>query len=363
ARAPAFWRSRGRHFMTHELEFKNFDPSQKIRNLIANLTARIERKSRGNAQDPLFLRCALEEVPARKLFHVSIMMSVPHKVLAAKEEMHDAEAAIRAAFQEIERQLQLQKATLRGEHWWKRVQRRLALKLQRAGVGTEAASVEPQWFFALAEPHLEKLREVTGTVLRFLEARGDLPPHDFEVDDVVDLALTRAYDEFSKQGTVENVRSRLVLYAINEIDREVKRIKADRMQFVHVEDQELAEVLPEEEALGDAILDYLQLGDELRPEEIILDIDIALAKDLGAPEEVRCCVHAALNEISPDVRRALTLRYIVGLRGSELAKSLRKTPGEAEQLLDIGREALLKQLEAAGCINSTEDAAGDRRVA
>jgi hypothetical protein len=53
-----------------------------------------------------------------------------------------------------------------------------------AAAGAEAGAVEPastgrvedpQWFFGLAEPHLSILREVVGHVLRYTEARGDLP--------------------------------------------------------------------------------------------------------------------------------------------------------------------------------------------
>jgi len=36
-----------------------------------------------------------------------------------------------------------------------------------------AASVDPQWFFALVNPHLANLREVAGRVLRYVEARGE----------------------------------------------------------------------------------------------------------------------------------------------------------------------------------------------
>jgi hypothetical protein len=40
---------------------------------------------------------------------------------------------------------------------------------------------------------------------------------------------------------------------MNAIKSEVKRVEAERTQFVRVEDAELAEVLPEDEALEDVI--------------------------------------------------------------------------------------------------------------
>jgi ribosome-associated translation inhibitor RaiA len=126
--------------MKHELEFKNFEPAPEIRKRIGNGIARLERKLRGLGQDPLFLRSVVEEVSVHKRFRVIVTLVVPHKTLAAKEETHDAEAAIRAAFTELEKQLAAYKSTLRGEQWWKRVQRRLELKRQRAGVSPPALS-------------------------------------------------------------------------------------------------------------------------------------------------------------------------------------------------------------------------------
>ena len=80
--------------MKHELEFKNFEPAPEIRKRIGNGIARLERKLRGLGQDPLFLRSVVEEVSGHKRFRVIVTLVVPHKTLAAKEETHDAEAAM-----------------------------------------------------------------------------------------------------------------------------------------------------------------------------------------------------------------------------------------------------------------------------
>src|SRR5438128_1354463 len=71
--------------MQHAVEFKNLDPTPAIQDRIEALVARIRKKAKSLAPDPVFLRCAVEEAP-RKLCRVSITLDVPQKTLAVKEE-------------------------------------------------------------------------------------------------------------------------------------------------------------------------------------------------------------------------------------------------------------------------------------
>jgi ribosomal subunit interface protein len=336
--------------MKHELEFKGFEPTPGIRSLIDRRIEHLDRLSQRLPVDPLFLRCAVEEVPARSLTRVSVTLEVPRNTLAAKEEAHDVEMAIRRAFEEIERQLEAYKSRLRGEHWWKRVERRRELKRQMAGMAAEAASENPQWFFNLVEPHLAKLREVAGHVLNYVEARGDLPPRDLELDDVVDAALARAYDEFSKERAPEDIRSRLIRFALDEIKAEVKRVKADRTRAVYLEEQ-VPKTPPAEEVstLGDEILDFYQPDEGLKVEDLVPDLEIPRPDQVAETNELRGCVRAALRHLPRDARRALVLRYIVGLRGTELAKSLGKSEADVQRLIDDARTSLREKLVASGC--------------
>ncbi len=336
--------------MKHELEFKGFEPSPAIRSLIESRIEHLERRAQSLSNEPLFLRCAVEEVPSHKLFRVSLTLEVPQKTLAAKAETHDAEEAIRRAFEEIEKQLEAYKADLRGEQWWKQTKRRWQLKQQKAGAVPEAAIDDPEWFFKLVGPHLANLREVAGKVLRYVEARGDLPPEELELDEVVDAALARAFDEFSKGKAPTDIRSRLVRFALEEIKAAVKRAQTDRTRMVHVEEH-VPETPPAEEVstLGEDILYFYQPDEDLKVEDVIPDLEIPPPDQIVETNELRRCVRAALRDLPKDARRALTLRYIVGLTGQELARSLGKPEAEVERLIDDARARLRQELIAAGC--------------
>src|SRR5438105_14628895 len=108
--------------MKHNIEFKGFDrndaaePKEAIRKLIEDQIARLEKRTKSFSPDVTFLRILVEDISAHKLYHVSVTLDVPGKTLAAKKETHAAEAGVREAFAEIQRQLEDRKATLRGEH-------------------------------------------------------------------------------------------------------------------------------------------------------------------------------------------------------------------------------------------------------
>ncbi len=142
-----------------------------------------------------------------------------------------------------------------------------------------------QEFFALVEPHLEKLREVAGRVLRFVESRGDLPPGEVELDDIVDTALVRAYDQFLKGRSHEDIRSRLVKFALDEIKAAVKRAKTDPGRAVHTE-EDIPETPPTEEVstLGDEILDFYQPDEDLTMEDVIPDLNVPTPERSSKPK-------------------------------------------------------------------------------
>jgi ribosomal subunit interface protein len=119
--------------MRHNVEFKNFSPGTRLRALVEELVARLERLAPDFPPDTVFLRLLVEENAARALYHVSITCAVPGRTLAAQEDRHDPEEAVREAFAEIERQLQKHKDTLSHSYLYKRPARREEVRRAKAG--------------------------------------------------------------------------------------------------------------------------------------------------------------------------------------------------------------------------------------
>jgi len=117
--------------MKYNIEFKGFAPQREIQKPIRELITRMEKKTKGFSPDVVFLRLFAEVNSVRTLYQASITLELPEKTLATKEERDDLHETIRHAFAEIERQLEAHKATLRGEHVWKRRARQEELHKQR----------------------------------------------------------------------------------------------------------------------------------------------------------------------------------------------------------------------------------------
>jgi ribosomal subunit interface protein len=116
--------------MKCNIEFKGFSPQNEIQEVIGEMIAKLEKRTKRFPRDVLYLRLMVEENDSRTLYRVSITLELPEKTLAPKEERHDLTEAIRDAFAEIEEQLEAHKARLRGEHRWKRRTRRVELRRQ-----------------------------------------------------------------------------------------------------------------------------------------------------------------------------------------------------------------------------------------
>ncbi len=334
--------------MQRAVEFKGFQPAEKIRSLIERLIARLARKNK-RLPEPVFLRLAMEEIPPHRLYTVSITLDLPGKTLAAKEQMHDPEAAIRAAFEEIERQVEAYKATSRGEQFWKQLARRRELRRMK----TEQPFIESdqrEAFFSLVSPHLERLNHFVRHVIRFAEAHGDLIPGELTAADAVDATLLRAYDEFRKNPPRGDVRSWLIRIAAQQVAAEIKRSKRERGRVVYME-EEVPNLPPPEDvtSLGEEILYFYQPDEDLKLEDLVPDLDLPTPEQNVEIMELRRCVRSALVSMPQELRRVLVLRYVQELEVPELAGLIGKPVSEVERVLEEARAHLRQKLIDSGC--------------
>src|SRR5437899_11361817 len=169
--------------MERNIEFKAFEPDEKIKKLIERLISKLEKYAATFSSELTHLRLFVEQNSVRKLYEVSINLDLPGKILAAKDEQHDLKAGIRAAFEDIERQLKKYKASLRQEHW-----RRPARRQEIRQLEVQAASSDENRrdvCFSLITPHLNRLHHFVRHLLSYAQAMGDLMPGYLTPQDVV----------------------------------------------------------------------------------------------------------------------------------------------------------------------------------
>lgn len=101
--------------MKRLIDLKHVGPSDQVRGLLDELLDRLESRLQHFPQDALSAHAVFEENKAGKLYRMSLTCHVPGHVAAAHKEAREAGAAIREAFQDVERQLDKQVAVIRHE--------------------------------------------------------------------------------------------------------------------------------------------------------------------------------------------------------------------------------------------------------
>jgi ribosomal subunit interface protein len=343
--------------MRRNLEFKNFAPSKRLREVVEELIARLDRHSPNSPADTIFLRLFVDENAARRLYHVSLTCDVPGRMLAAQEERHDAEEAIREAFTEIGRQLEKHKETLSHSSFYKRLGRREELRRQKAEA-VPAEDRERELFSTLAERHLKNLYNFARREIAYYLATGDLPPGEVTAEDVVDATLLQAYREFVKEPSGREIRNWLIGLALEKVEAEVKRSKAERAGRVHIE-EDIPETPPVREVwtLGDEIMDFYQPDEDQKLEDIIPDLTTPTPEQILESRELQRYINRTLATLPRVWRKAFTLHYVEGAPVAEIARMTRQAESEVESHLEYTRDYLRQRLLEAGFESPPQDQA------
>ncbi len=101
--------------MKRIIELKHVGPKEHVRHLLEELSGRLEEKLAHFPPDAVTMHMVFEENGSHKLYRASVTCHLPGHMVAAHEENRDAGTAIRAAFAELGRQLEKQKAVIRHE--------------------------------------------------------------------------------------------------------------------------------------------------------------------------------------------------------------------------------------------------------
>jgi len=336
--------------MTHNEEFKSFEPDKRIQRLIQNRIKKLETKIQAVPSDSTYLKVFLEGNAARKLYHVTLTMDLPGKTIAAKEDAHDPALSIKAAFDELETQVEKHKEAMRHERLWKRIAKRSELRRMKAAMGDEWET-KRETFFQLVNPHLEWLDHFVDHLIRYSEAMGELIRGELNSEEVVDEALILAYREFLKNVSFGDVRSWLTRLVVNRLDEEISRLTTLRRQApVHIEEH-IPETPPREEVwqLGEEILYFYQPDEDLKVEDVIADPSATNPEEELAAREIQECVGNTLRAVPDDWRQILLMHYGEDEPVARVARSLGKPENEVRRILSYSSRYVRQRLIESGC--------------
>ncbi len=335
--------------MLHNLEFKNFTPSPRLRGLVEELVGRLDRHAPDFPEDTIFLRLFVDENAARRLYHVTIVCDLPRRRrLATQEERHYADEAVRAAFAEIERQLEKHKEMMNHSYLYKRPARREELRREKTAA-ISAEERERELFSTLVERHLQRLYNFVRREIAYHLAVGDLMPGEVTAQGVVDGTLLQAYREFVNHHAGREIKSWLLKLAAEKIEARVRRSKAERASAVHIE-EDIPETPPAQQVstLGDEIMDFYQPDEDQKLEDIIPDMTVPTPEQILESRELQRYINRTLATLPRAWRRAFTLHYVEDAPVAEIARMTRQTEAEVEREIEYTREYLRQRLNEAG---------------
>jgi putative sigma-54 modulation protein len=104
--------------MRHTLIGKNIEVTAELREFFALKAEKLERLIPTFADDLVTLHATVERNAKRGDYATSLNLHLPQHTLHAEEQSRDLKGAIRAAFDELIRQVDRFKSKLRGEHRW-----------------------------------------------------------------------------------------------------------------------------------------------------------------------------------------------------------------------------------------------------
>jgi ribosomal subunit interface protein len=335
--------------MKHDIEFKHFEPRERVRKLVEELTARLKKQIQDFPKDIVFLRVLIEENPTRKLYHVSITLELPGTTLAAKEERHDPIETIRDAFNEIERQIERHKARLRRDYLWKRRARREQLRREKRGKTVPPEESERELFITAIQPHLKKLYNFVRREIGYHEANGDLIPGEVTPDEAIDETIVRAYEQLATRPPKMELDRWLMKLAMQYLHSEAWRSRIERKRVAHIE-EDIPETPPTEavSTLGDEILHFYQPDEDLKLEDIIPDIEVPLPEEEAQRKELQENVRNALALLPGMWRKAFVLHYVEGLSMTEVANVIGLPEAEVKRYIEFARATLRQKLIESG---------------
>jgi RNA polymerase sigma factor (sigma-70 family) len=277
------------------------------------------------------------------LYRVALRLHLPpRKIVVAREDDYDLEAAERGAVAELERQVRRHLSRIRHEDAWKRKARRAELHRLK---GALAAAPLPtrRGFLETVRPLLPRLENVVRRELAYLRATGDLAPDYPTVSDVIDETLVRA--QRAAAGDRDPFRA-LLKHMIDVLAEEVARYRSS-------EEAASLEGLPAADQLAetgeDWRLEYWQPDEVLRIEDLVPaqeesgDPEAALERD-----ELRRFLLQALRQLPMRWRRAVTLTQMESLPVEDVAELLGTDPETINTWLDHADAYLRARLEEAG---------------
>jgi DNA-directed RNA polymerase specialized sigma24 family protein/ribosome-associated translation inhibitor RaiA len=302
----------------------------------------------------IHLRGVVEDVSAREGTSVSLNLRLPSGQMAVQTKAPTAQAAVKAAFEDLLQQVNKHKDLLRASHKWKRDRRgnatRSGVPMREVPFEETLAAVFPPTISAedvrsYVNANLARLDRFVEREIYFREAQETIPPDLISKEEVIDEAIASALGDGQEKPEKLALEPWLYRQALRALDR-LSHTDESNGKAVHLEDSARR---PNVRGNDEPKLQFHQPDEAITGEMVIADSRIATPEQIIASDELLRLIASALRDLASAAREAFILHAIEGftveeivaitgqpaegvLRSISAARDhLRKTPALAKQ--------------------------------
>jgi DNA-directed RNA polymerase specialized sigma24 family protein/ribosome-associated translation inhibitor RaiA len=290
------------------------------------------------------LKAMMEEVTPRKGVGVSLNLRLPSGQMAVQANAPTAEAATKAAFEDLLLQVKKHKDLLRASHKWQRGKRggKERSRVREVPFEQTLAAVAPPTVSAddvrlYVNANLSRLERFVEREIYFREAQEQVPPDTLSKEEVIDEAIAAALGDGEKPErlTLEPWLYRLALKALDELSRgdesngnAVSLESSARRRNVRASDE--------------AQLQYHQPDESITGETVIPDSRVSTPEQIMVSDEMLRLIASSLRDLGSGPREAFILHAMEGFTIDEISGITGLPADRVVAFISAAREHLRK---------------------
>ena len=288
------------------------------------------------------LHVLVEQNSVREGTVVSLDLRIPSGEMAAKEHGKPANAAVKAAFNELLKQLARHMEQLRSQRGRRGAKQVVSVPFEETVAAVHAPKVSNGDVNHWVDANLGRLERFIARELRQRENTGQMRGGTLAREEVLDEAIAMALSDGDEKPEMVSLERWLYRHAIRAIDR---LARADESTGnVHLEESVRK---PNVRASDEPQLQYHQPDEIMVEETVIADRSVATPEEIFYSEEMIAMIETALLGAKPQERETFILSAIEGFTLQEIAAIADRSPSAVEGELRGALAHLRKRLPAS----------------
>lgn len=303
--------------------------------------------------DLIHLRGVVEDVSPREGIAVSLNLRLPSGQMAAHTKAPTAQAAIKAAFEDLLQQLGKHKEMLRASHKWQRGRRGNATRqgspirevpFEQTLAAVFPATISGDDVRSYVNANLARLERFVEREIYFREAQESLSRGSVSKEEVIDEAIASALGDGQEKPEKLALEPWLYRQALRALDR-LSSGDESNGSAVHLEDSARRQNV---RGSDEAELQFHQPDESITGENVIADSRAATPEQIMASDELLRLIASALRDLGSGPREAFILHAVEGFSIEEIVAITGQTAECVVSSVAAARDHLRKAPGLAG---------------